>query len=171
MNRTIAKIKRMNKQTKKKNMQKNTNRILQIFGGNNNTHQSNWSKMKHIFICRFFLWFCQSVSYFFVLFRWFTFDKIDMIWNSRFCCIQQSVVIVVVMQLSFWDSLPWASNNRMYNLLLLDIGACVLLFFFHWFRWNSNTESYKSIQTVGITSSVDMVENCQCRTGWAIERG
>lgn len=46
-------------------MQKNTNRILHIFGGNNNTHQSNWSKMKHIFICRFFLWFCQSVSYFF----------------------------------------------------------------------------------------------------------
>lgn len=56
-----------NEQTneRKKHMQKNTNRIIQIFGGNNNTHQSNWSKMKHIFICRFFLWFCQSVSYFF----------------------------------------------------------------------------------------------------------
>lgn len=41
--------------------------ILQIFGGNNNTNQSNWSKMKHISICRFFLQYFSSFFFFSVV--------------------------------------------------------------------------------------------------------
>lgn len=144
-----AKNERKNEKKNAKNTKKNAIRILRIFGGNNNTHQSKWSKMKHIFICRVFLVIFVNLFHTRFLYR-FDSHSIKLIWFEILALLLWLTISCCA--LSFWIVFSLANNTTVYNLLLRWFCCCLRFFLssffsFHlWFRWNSNTESYKSIQ-------------------------